>query len=487
MSENEISHHIERLKESFLSAAARGGRLQECASLLELGAETEFPRQSTGNSRDELEEGNDGDSLSTRLESREHDEDTPLLSAVRNGHKDVAALLLAFGANSTRRDNYGNTVMHLAATLGDEGMASLFAPNASKLSLSTNKNGMTAIDIAVERGFEEFAEHLYNLCGSNEEKGGQYTSGTRDVDTMTRMNTMPSIEEDITYAMYESGDDSSSDEILDEDENDLETNSGSGFYSTSRDRIEHTSTSVLARTNTESVVNFSGPTNERLSIHSMDDEESSSNSGIDQESDGDTFEDEVDTDFESFILQAEDELGMNEVVNSHSIAVNSPSSNFDNNNYLDDDSEQSVNSHSKLRQLNYMTQLAHSRTIELHQAKYALNELITERNVLKNEIQEMRSTFCDDESNLTNKSLAELTSLEDQVRRSLDRIVKAKAAASNTLEDERTCLICRENPKVCLFLPCRHLCVCGDCGQRVELDKCPLCRVTITERINVFS
>jgi len=100
-----------------LCAAARGGRIQECASLLDLGAEIEW--------RDE------------------NNDDTPLISAVRNGHQDVAALLLAHGANPSVRDQDGNTVMHLASSIGDEGMASLLSPNASALSLSTNNDGMT--------------------------------------------------------------------------------------------------------------------------------------------------------------------------------------------------------------------------------------------------------------------------------------------------------------------------------------------------------
>ena len=66
MSYNNINEYIARLKESFLCAAARGGRIQECASLLDLGAEVEW---------------------------HEIDDDTPLIAAVRNGHQDVAALV----------------------------------------------------------------------------------------------------------------------------------------------------------------------------------------------------------------------------------------------------------------------------------------------------------------------------------------------------------------------------------------------------------
>ena len=92
-----------------------------------------------------------------------------------------------------------------------------------------------------------------------------------------------------------------------------------------------------------------------------------------------------------------------------------------------------------------------------------------------------------DISNLAQKTLAELNSLEEKVKTSLDRIVKAKEVASSNLEDERVCVICRENPKSVLLMNCRHLCVCSDCGHLDVLVQCPLCREHITERINVFS
>ncbi len=116
MSDNEITLHIERFKESFLCAAARGGRIEECASLISLGANVDW---------------------------RENNEDNPLLAAVRNSEQHVAALLLAHGASPEMRDRDGNTVIHLAAVNGDKGMASLFSPNASELSLSVNNDGMT--------------------------------------------------------------------------------------------------------------------------------------------------------------------------------------------------------------------------------------------------------------------------------------------------------------------------------------------------------
>ena len=91
-----------------------------------------------------------------------------------------------------------------------------------------------------------------------------------------------------------------------------------------------------------------------------------------------------------------------------------------------------------------------------------------------------------DITNLAQKSLAELNSLEEKVKQSLDRIVKAKEVASNALEDEKLCVICRENPKSVLLMNCRHLCVCSDCGNLDVLISCPLCREPISERLVCF-
>ena len=137
-----------------------------------------------------------------------------------------------------------------------------------------------------------------------------------------------------------------------------------------------------------------------------------------------------------------------------------------------------------MKQLGYMTLLAHAKSTELYQSKYALSELIQERDSLKTELAMFRG---EDNTDLAQKSVAELISLEEQVKRSLDRIIKAKDVASSNLDDARKCVICREKPKSVLFMDCRHLCVCTDCGHLHVLVHCPLCREIIREKINVFT
>ena len=115
------------------------------------------------------------------------------------------------------------------------------------------------------------------------------------------------------------------------------------------------------------------------------------------------------------------------------------------------------------------------------------NKVLREKNDRLVSFTQQDNNEAADISNLAQKTLAELNSLEDKVKQALDRIAKAKEMASSNLEDERVCVICRENPKSVLLMNCRHLCVCSDCGHLDVLVQCPLCREPITERINVFS
>ena len=82
-----VVRQLDRLKESFLWAAAKGGRQEEVASLLEMGADIDWVSP----------EG-----------------DTPLLAACKNGHRNVATLLMVHGA----RVNARSTVLQSLAVGG---------------------------------------------------------------------------------------------------------------------------------------------------------------------------------------------------------------------------------------------------------------------------------------------------------------------------------------------------------------------------------
>ena len=82
---------LDRFKESFLMAAVKGGRIREVSSLLNLGANVDGTSTITD---EEVSLTSSSTATDTSVVV-----DSPLFAAVRNGHVDVACLLLDHGAN----------------------------------------------------------------------------------------------------------------------------------------------------------------------------------------------------------------------------------------------------------------------------------------------------------------------------------------------------------------------------------------------------
>lgn len=62
-----------------------------------------------------------------------------------------------------------------------------------------------------------------------------------------------------------------------------------------------------------------------------------------------------------------------------------------------------------------------------------------------------------------------------------------------TNDEKLICVICLENKKCCLLLPCYHLCLCSNCvsQNKKEIEEgdfsCPLCRVNVKSVNIVYS
>lgn len=79
----------------------------------------------------------------------------------------------------------------------------------------------------------------------------------------------------------------------------------------------------------------------------------------------------------------------------------------------------------------------------------------------------------------------------DGVRYELREIygIGSSAAAEGYDDSDpgKECVICMTEPKDTAVLPCRHMCMCGECAKelRLQSNKCPICRQAIEELIEI--
>lgn len=119
---------IDRIKEGLLFAAAKEGNLHDCESLLEIGADIDW-MSSSG--------------------------DTSLTIACRKGFQDIVSLLLSYGANVNKAAEADSlTALHIATMSLNIDIMKLVLSANPIMSIRT-KDGLTAYDIARNKGFDE--------------------------------------------------------------------------------------------------------------------------------------------------------------------------------------------------------------------------------------------------------------------------------------------------------------------------------------------
>ncbi|KAG4083208.1 hypothetical protein H8356DRAFT_1750396 [Neocallimastix lanati (nom. inval.)] len=78
----------------------------------------------------------------------------------------------------------------------------------------------------------------------------------------------------------------------------------------------------------------------------------------------------------------------------------------------------------------------------------------------------------------------ERNSTEKNLNKISDFNKEEKIRETEKTNDEMICVICYERSKCYLFLPCKHIACCENCGKMV--NKCPLCRERIDSSFKVF-
>lgn len=74
---------------------------------------------------------------------------------------------------------------------------------------------------------------------------------------------------------------------------------------------------------------------------------------------------------------------------------------------------------------------------------------------------------------------------EEMSHQDLQKVIESE-------KEKRMCVVCQDRSKSVLVLPCRHMCLCLECANRIarsrtrEHRKCPLCRTRINTIMNVY-
>lgn len=98
------------------------------------------------------------------------------------------------------------------------------------------------------------------------------------------------------------------------------------------------------------------------------------------------------------------------------------------------------------------------------------------------------STGCTDSSTSSSPFSTPSNSMKEEVAGVDSNPIEEKKSAPTTpaIVDEKfdfSCVICQENKRDTVLLPCRHLCVCEKCK---NVDLCPLCRQPLADTLTVF-
>lgn len=156
--------------------------------------------------------------------------------------------------------------------------------------------------------------------------------------------------------------------------------------------------------------------------------------------------------------------------------------------WKDDDSSHAAGHHGDASELRDLL-----RTLQLD-----LEEEQARRRIIESEL----SRYTASASALSSMSVDDLTALEKTLEESLKSARAAKEKRmKEALGDEMSrtmCSVCLSKPKTILFLPCKHLCACSECANRImkpvpdnkgarKEPACPICRVAVREVLDVYA
>jgi ankyrin repeat protein len=163
-----------------LLCGAAGATVAACSRTTPVAEENPVPKAITDYARD-------GDTASVRrlidegasVDARDDEGMTPLLYAAREGHMQVAALLIAEGADLTATEPRDDrTPLHLSAYLGSRGVVKELVASGAEVD-AVDRIGLTPLYLAVHSGHRDIAEMLLD-SGADVQGAGKTEDGPID-------------------------------------------------------------------------------------------------------------------------------------------------------------------------------------------------------------------------------------------------------------------------------------------------------------------
>jgi len=88
--------------------------------------------------------------------------------------------------------------------------------------------------------------------------------------------------------------------------------------------------------------------------------------------------------------------------------------------------------------------------------------------------------------NIDNLSIEVLQQLCVEQQMAASKVQKALSVKVRQIREEKMCMICCENQKNIVFIPCYHVCVCERCSSEKDIKKCPVCDAQVMLFHKVF-
>lgn len=87
---------------------------------------------------------------------------------------------------------------------------------------------------------------------------------------------------------------------------------------------------------------------------------------------------------------------------------------------------------------------------------------------------------------LSSMNMQAIIKLEGTLQSALSIVSIEKEAMKDRVQQFPTCIVCEENPKTILLMPCKHLCLCLTCSEHPTMKKCPICRQHIAYHVEAY-